>query len=309
MNDEALVHLFSEDATTNMPGPTIQTRRLAFAAGGKKILSAIDLAFEAGQITTIIGPSGSGKSTLLKCVTTALAPTEGEVLVDDQDLKKDLATFRGRLGYVPQDDIIHRELRVEQAFQFAARLRLGSEYSREEIARRVEKTARELGLLECRFRRVRSLSGGQRKRVNVGVELLAEPDILVLDEPASGLDPATEEDLLHILRRLADQERTIVLTTHSMEYLSLVDRIVILMEGSVIFAGTLNELLAYFDIPHVADVFKTIRGRNALHWKNKYRASPLAGRAARVSKESGGPPSGLQASTSIAARSHDLPWL
>ncbi len=292
MNDEALVHLFSEDATTNMPGPTIQTRRLAFAAGGKKILSAIDLAFNAGQITTIIGPSGSGKSTLLKCVTTALAPTEGEVLVDDQDLKKDLATFRGRLGYVPQDDIIHRELRVEQAFQFAARLRLGSEYSREEIARRV-----------------RSLSGGQRKRVNVGVELLAEPDLLVLDEPASGLDPATEEDLLHILRRLADQERTIILTTHSMEYLSLVDRIVILMDGSVIFAGTMKELLAYFDIPHVADVFKTIRGEDANHWKNKYRASPLAGRAAGVSIKSSGPTTGLQASTSIATQSHDFPWL
>ncbi len=292
-----------------MPGPTVHTRRLAFAAGGKKILSAVDLAFEAGQITTIIGPSGSGKSTLLKCVTTALAPTEGEVLVDGQDLKKDVATFRRRLGYVPQDDIIHHELRVEQTFHFAARLRLGSEYSREEIARRVEVTARELGLFECRFRRVRTLSGGQRKRVNIGVEILAEPDILVLDEPASGLDPATEEDLLHILRRFADQERTIVLTTHSMEYLSLVDRIVILMDGSVIFAGTMKELLAYFDIPHVADVFKTIRGEDANHWKNKYRASPLAGRAAGVSKKSGGPTTSLQASTSIATQSHDFPWL
>jgi ABC-type transporter Mla maintaining outer membrane lipid asymmetry ATPase subunit MlaF len=77
MNVEAPVNLLSEDTTTHMPGPTIQTRRLAFAAGGKKILSAVDLAIEAGQITTIIGPSGSGKSTLLKCVTTALAPTEG----------------------------------------------------------------------------------------------------------------------------------------------------------------------------------------------------------------------------------------
>jgi ABC-type multidrug transport system ATPase subunit len=231
------------------------------------------------------------------------------VLVDGQSLKKDVAAFRGRLGYVPQDDIIHRELRVEQVFQFAAQLRLGSEYSREEITRRVEKTARELGLFECRFRRVRSLSGGQRKRVNVGVELLAEPDILVLDEPASGLDPATEEDLLHILRRLADEERTIVLTTHSMEYLSLVDRIVVLMDGSVIFAGTMNELLAHFDIPHVADVFKTIRGQDAHHWKNKYRASPLAARAATVSKSSTGPTTGPHASTSIAAQSHDLPWL
>ncbi len=292
-----------------MPGPTIQTRRLAFAAGGKKILSAVDLAFNAGQITTIIGPSGSGKSTLLKCVTTALAPTEGEVLVDGENLKKDVATFRRRLGYVPQDDIIHLELRVEQAFQFAAQLRLGSETSREEITRRVEETARELGLFECRFRRVRALSGGQRKRVNVGVELLAEPDVLILDEPASGLDPATEEDLLQILRRFADQERTIVLTTHSMEYLSLVDRIVILMDGSVIFAGTMKELFSYFDIPHVADVFKTIRGQDANHWKQKYKASPLAGRAARVSKRTKGPTTDLQPATSIAAESHDFPWL
>lgn len=291
-----------------MPGPAIQTRKLAFAAGGKKILSAVDLAFVPGQITAIIGPSGSGKSTLLKCVTTALAPTEGEVLVDGRDVKADVPAFRRRLGYVPQDDIIHRELRVTQALEFAARLRVAS-CSREEITRRVEDTARGLGLFECRFRRVRSLSGGQRKRVSVGVELLAEPDVLILDEPASGLDPATEEDLLHSLRRLADEGRTIVLTTHSMEYLPLVDRIVILMDGAVIFAGSMEELLSHFDVAHVADVFKTIRGKDASHWQRKYGVSPLARQAMRVSAKTSGPTSGLQASTSIAAESHDLPWL
>jgi ABC-type multidrug transport system ATPase subunit len=259
----------------------LRTESLSYKSGGNLILSDISLIFRLGELTAVIGPSGSGKSTLMNCLTTAQKATHGTVFVGGQDAWASRSRFRQSLGYVPQDDIIHPELTVHQAFYYASKLRLDTALSSDAVDKRIESITALLGLTEQRKRRIFRLSGGQRKRVNIGIELLADPAVLILDEPASGLDPGTEEDLIKLLYTLAQRGRTVVTTTHSMEYLSSFDKIVMLAAGRVVFAGAYAELLDYFGVGHPADVFKALRQKDAGYWAQRYGSSPLSQRAAR----------------------------
>lgn len=193
----------SKKPDPNMKGSSLQLHDVSFRIGGRRILSGVNLDLRSGELTAVIGPSGSGKSTLIKCLSTTYRPSSGAVRFDGAELDTVRSAYRQRLGYVPQDDVIHRELRVETACRYAARLRLDAELSDTDIEERVCRVLETLGLGEHRRKRIRNLSGGQRKRVNIGVELLADPDVLLLDEPASGLDTGTEEDLVGCLKHLA----------------------------------------------------------------------------------------------------------
>ncbi|MBI4348285.1 MAG: ABC transporter ATP-binding protein [Elusimicrobia bacterium] len=259
--------------------PVIQVDDVRVEAGGRRILHDVSVVFKPGQLCAILGPSGCGKTTLLTCAVALRKPDAGSVRVGGRELWPMRAEFRRRLGYVPQDDIIHRELTVAQAFRYAALLRLDEAVGESVLAQRVETVMKVLGLDERKSVRIERLSGGQRKRVNIGIELLADPDVLVLDEPASGLDPATEEDLVNTLSRLAKQGRTVALTTHSMEYLSRVDVIVLMAEGRVVFVGALPELLTHFGVPHAGEVFRVLRQSGGEYWASRFRASPLGARA------------------------------
>ncbi|MBI4677619.1 MAG: ABC transporter ATP-binding protein [Elusimicrobia bacterium] len=259
---------------------TIKMASVCFSCGRARLLSDASLVFRSGELTAIIGPSGSGKSTLIKCLTTTHRPTSGAVTVGGKDIWKDKRAYRLALGYVPQDDIIHPQLTVEQAFTYAGRLRLDTGMDDEALDKRIKTIASLLSLSEAMNRRIFRLSGGQRKRGNIGVELLADPDIIILDEPASGLDPGTEEDLVKLLASLARLGRTVVMTIHSMEHLGMADKIVMVASGRVIFCGTRPELLAHFQVPHPAEVFKVVRSKDIESWVNRYRSSALAGRAA-----------------------------
>ena len=247
-----------------------------YRAGSKIILQAPPLQINPGEITAVIGPSGSGKSTLLKLLATVWSPTTGSVHFQGQDLKDSRSEFRMKLGYAPQDDVIHTDLTVEDSFRFAAELRLPGWVDAEMAQRRIDAVIQGLGLEDRRGHRIAKLSGGQRKRVNVGVELLADPEALLMDEAASGLDPATEGDLMKLLVDIARQGKTVVLTTHSMEYLDQAHKIVLLSQGLLIFAGNLSELLVHFNIPHIAEVFKKIREREVGFWHTRYISSALA---------------------------------
>lgn len=253
-----------------MSGWTLAANGLTFKIGSKALISRVTCSLPAGKVTAIIGPSGSGKSTLLRCLASSYKPSAGTVTADGELLKKLGDTYRARLGYVPQDDVVHPELKVEHELGFAARLRLDAAMPAQERKALVDGVIRELGLEGQRRQKIARLSGGQRKRVNIGIELLADPRVILLDEPASGLDPATEEDLLGILRRLARQGRTVGLTTHSMEYLDQVDQILVMMDGAMIYAGPLERLLTHFGIPHVADMFKTLRTAGVQHWSSAW---------------------------------------
>ena len=192
------------------------------------ILNHVGFVAEPGQFIGILGPSGAGKTTLLNALSGLRPADSGKILFDQTDLYKHLDQLRSLFGYVPQDDIVHADLTVTEALTFAARLRLPTGTPRHEVSKLVDHTIASLGLSDRVNLKIARLSGGQRKRVSVGVELLSRPPLLFLDEPTSGLDPLAEFKLMELLRRLADTGCTVICTTHVMENVYLMDQIAII---------------------------------------------------------------------------------
>src|ERR1700730_15313855 len=223
------------------------------------ILNNAGFVAEPGQFIGILGPSGAGKTTLLNALS-GLRPAEsGKILFDQTDLYKNLDQLRSLFGYVPQDDIVHSDLTVTEALTFAARLRLPAGTPRNEIAKLVEHTIASLGLSERVNLKTGRLSGGQRKRVSVGVELLSRPPLLFLDEPTSGLDPLAEFKLMELLRRLADTGCTVICTTHVMENVYLMDQIAIVSDGRVVFQGPPDEARSKFGVTRLSSLYDALQ--------------------------------------------------
>jgi ABC-type multidrug transport system ATPase subunit/pSer/pThr/pTyr-binding forkhead associated (FHA) protein len=223
------------------------------------ILNHAGFVAEPGQFIGILGPSGAGKTTLLNALS-GLRPAEsGKILFDHTDLYRNLDQLRSLFGYVPQDDIVHSDLTVSEALIFAARLRLPAGTPRAEISKLVDHTIASLGLSDRINLKIGRLSGGQRKRVSVGVELLSRPPLLFLDEPTSGLDPLAEFKLMELLRRLADTGCTVVCTTHVMENVYLMDQIAIITEGRVVFQGPPDEARTQFGVSRLSSLYDALQ--------------------------------------------------
>ena len=223
------------------------------------ILNRASFVAEPGQFIGILGPSGAGKTTLLNALS-GLRPAEsGKILFDQTNLYKYLGQLRSLFGYVPQDDIVHSDLTVTEALTFAARLRLPAGTPRLEIVKLVEHTIASLGLSDRVNLKIGRLSGGQRKRVSVGVELLSRPPLLFLDEPTSGLDPLAEFKLMELLRRLADTGCTVVCTTHVMENVYLMDQIAIISDGRVVFQGAPDEARSKFGVTRLSALYDALQ--------------------------------------------------
>ena len=212
------------------------------------LLKDISLLFQPREFIVVVGQSGGGKSTLLDAVAGFRPATHGQVLINDIDIYKNFDAIRNEIGFVPQKDIIHMELTVYQGLDYAAQLRMPADTSAEERHQRVMEVLKDLDLVHRKDVQISGLSGGQQKRVSIGVELLTKPGLFFLDEPTSGLDPGTETSLMHLMRRLADQGRTIVLITHATKNVMLADKVVFLARGGYIaWFGPPNEALQYFD--------------------------------------------------------------
>ncbi|QYO66989.1 ATP-binding cassette domain-containing protein [Leptolyngbya sp. 7M] len=171
--------------------------------------------------------------------------TSGYVRINNLDLYRNLDSLKQSIGYVPQEDIIHQELSVFRTLYYVAKLRLPSDVSRKEIVSIIEEVLDVTGLSERRNVAVSDLSGGQRKRVSMAVELITKPSVIFLDEPTSGLDPATEDKIMKLFRQIAESGRTVIMTTHAMENVGLFDKIVVLMRGKLVFFGTPNDALKH----------------------------------------------------------------
>lgn len=249
-----------------------------FTAAGTTILNGVEVSILPQQLVGIVGPSGSGKSTLLKALSGMAPGHEGAVYLNGESLYEQLDEMKSLLGYVPQDDIIPLDLTVNRVLWHAGRLRLPNDTTSDEIHELVDTTLRELGLSHRSSSIVRTLSGGERKRVNVAVELLTKPGILFLDEPTTGLDPGMERQVFLLLRRLCDSGRTIVLATHAAESIARCDRILFLGPGgNLVFYGTPPEALDYFGVSEFAEIYDRISGHGgaALKLAKTFRASPM----------------------------------
>jgi ABC-type multidrug transport system ATPase subunit len=229
------------------------------------LLDGASLSIAAGELVAIVGPSGAGKTSLLEVLAGIAAPTTGAVRFDGVDLHAHRAAFRGVLGYVPQDDIIHADLPVAHTIRYAARLRLPSSTNAVEIDAAAERALAAVGLLQRRDVRVGSLSGGERKRASIAVELLTDPHVFFLDEPTSGLDPITSAGVVKQLRDLADGRATVVFTTHSIADLAMCDRVVFMARrGRAAFVGTVGEALSHFGVDSLTDLYRHLSGPDVM---------------------------------------------
>src|SRR6202008_926676 len=197
----------------------------------KLLLERISMTARPGTLTAIIGGSGAGKSTLSRLIAGYATPTSGLFTLEGHDIHTEYASLRTRIGMVPQDDVVHRQLTVNQALGYAAELRLPPDTSKADREQVVAQVLDELGLTQHADTRVETLSGGPRKRASVALELLTGPSLLILDEPTSGLDPALDQQVMTMLRQLADAGRVVLVVTHSLTYLDVCDQVLLLAPG------------------------------------------------------------------------------
>ncbi|MER7641387.1 FHA domain-containing protein [Streptomyces sp. NPDC126522] len=242
--------------------------------GGKQILKDVSFGVPEKSLIAVIGPSGSGKSTLLKALTGYRPANQGDVLYDNRNLYKQFAELRQRIGLVPQDDILHKELTVKKALKYAAKLRFPADTTGAEREARIDEVLRELKLDIHKEKKITSLSGGQRKRVSVALELLTKPSLIFLDEPTSGLDPGMDRDVMQLLRGLADDGRTVLVVTHSVAELAICDKLLVMAPGgSVAYFGPPEEALNFFGYDTWADVFSAFENYRDYDWAGRWKGS------------------------------------
>lgn len=243
----------------------------------RKLLDGIDLCIEPGEFVVIFGTSGSGKSTLLDALNGRRPATSGSMTYNGIDLYSAFDLFRSGIGYVPQQDIVHRKIKVNSALRYTARLRLPPDTTRAEIDSNIERVLDRVGLLEKAELAVDTpepLSGGQLKRVSLAVELVANPNILFLDEVTSGLDAGTDKKMMRQFAGLAADGKTVVCVTHSLENIDTCHLVALLHRGCLVYYGPPDEAARYFQVERLSDVYECLEQQDAKTWEGRFRESP-----------------------------------
>lgn len=229
--------------------------------GGTRILHGVTLSLHPGEMCALIGPSGAGKSTLIRVLLGLRSPDEGTVRMGFRTVDE-----AGSLGYVPQDDALHRGLTVRKELAYAAELRMPG-LDGEARGARVDQVLEQVGLTDRAALRIRKLSGGQRKRVAVALELLTGPPLLILDEPTSGLDPGLEARTMALLSDVAGTRRMVLVATHAMESLDTADALCVLVSGHVAFFGPPRLALSFFRVERYAQIFRQLDKQPPSAWR------------------------------------------
>jgi ABC-type multidrug transport system ATPase subunit len=264
---------FPPPGTSRAVGARIDAIGVGQHAGERQILHEVSLSVEPGELIALAGGSGAGKTTLLEILAGLRAPSAGQVRHDG--VRVDARGTPGSgVGYVPQDDILHGEMPLRRTLQYAARLRLPAGTSSGQADRAVDDILRELDLADRRDVTVRMLSGGQRKRASIAVELLTRPGTFFLDEPTSGLDPSTSAEVVRLLRQLTRTGVTIVLTTHEPVTLDRCDQVVFLTrDGHLAFAGTPGQARRYFGVDDLVEVYRRLATQDTPRaWAERFAA-------------------------------------
>jgi ABC transport system ATP-binding/permease protein len=263
--DEPAAELVVDSLTYTLPdGPTL-TDDVSLRVAGSRLVA-------------LLGPSGAGKSTLFRLLSGELEPTAGQVRYQNVDVHTHYHEVKSRIGVVPQHTIAHQRLTARDALRYAAELRLSGDTTKAERDRRVQQVLDELGLAAHADTRVDKLSGGQQRRLSIGFELLTRTSLLMLDEPTSGLDPALAYDVMRLLRRLADEGRQVLVTTHDTAHLNLCDSVVIMAAGGKLaYVGPPNGITGHFGTDQWPQIFSRL-------------AAPRPPQAGRQQPRPAGPP-------------------
>ncbi|TDC97278.1 FHA domain-containing protein [Actinomadura sp. 7K507] len=295
--DELREFVDTGDVSVSVEDLTVRTPE------GKVILDGVGFPIPERSLVGVIGPSGAGKSTLLGAVTGMSPATEGTVRYDGRDLYTGYDELRHRIGLVPQEDILHTQLGTRQALLFAAELRFPGDTRKGEREERVDEVLDELGLTPHAGTRIDRLSGGQRKRVSVALELLTKPSLLFLDEPTSGLDPGLDKTVMEMLGELAHDGRTVIVVTHSVANLDTCDRLLVLVPGGrLAYYGPPGEGLDHFGKRTWAEVFQAFEREPDRDWAAEFRDSPRHARYVAGAANGEGRPVGAAAPEPPPAR-------
>ena len=244
--------------------------------GNKKyILYDVSLTINPGELVAILGGSGAGKTTFMNCINGFEPATEGRVYVNGSDLYRNYQALKASIGYVPQQDIVHDNLTVEDMLMYTGKLRLPKDITKQELSQRVAEVLDMVDLTAQKDTYIKKLSGGQRKRASIAVELVSDPTLFFLDEPTSGLDPEAETNLMHRLRDLSTQKgKTVIVITHTLQNIRLFDKVVFLAPGGKLcFCGTPKEACKFFEVDNLIDAYEKI-GKDIdgyIEKYNKYR--------------------------------------
>ncbi len=240
------------------------------------IVDGVSMEIEPNSFVVLVGGSGAGKSSLLTCITGTAPCTGGSVCFDGIDTHGNRNAFDAVVGYVPQKDILHENLTVEQSLLCAARLRIAHDATRGELKAAVAHAIAAVDLQGREKTMIANLSGGQKKRVSIAMELLASPRLLVLDEPTSGLSPDLDRSMMELCRKLSHENCTVFMVTHNMSNINLCDRIAFLGVGGVLcYYGPPETLDDYFGVALTSDIFEKLRDPEQIeHYRCQYFTTP-----------------------------------
>jgi len=239
---------------------------------GKTICNGVSLRIKSGELVAIIGPSGCGKSTLMNCMGGYSKPSRGRVVVNGMDLHGNYNALKSIIGYVPQQDIVHDNLTVSDMLGYSARLKLPEDITIAEYQDVIEDALNVVELSEHKDTLIKNLSGGQRKRASIALELLSDPNLFFLDEPASGLDPNVENKLMHTLKKMASQGKTVIFVTHSTFNLKICDKIIFMgARGNLCFCGSYDDALKFFGTDDLIGIYQMMDD-DPDTWKSRYQS-------------------------------------
>ena len=239
------------------------------------LLDSISLVVEPREFVGLLGPAGSGKTTLMHALNGFHPADQGEVLLNGRNFYREFASLRAAVGYVPQEDVLHRALTVRECLYYAARLRLPDDHGEKEIWDEVFKVMKILDLSERADLAIERLSGGQRKRVSLGIELLSRPGLLFLDEPNAGQDPRTEIRLMQLFRQIANEGSTVILTTHLLGSFSLLDKVAVMVHGRLAYFGPSQQMLDYFGVRRPQDTYDRLQEKAPEQWAKDFQSSSI----------------------------------
>jgi ABC-type multidrug transport system ATPase subunit len=278
--EEGEVRVFGERSFS-----ALSVRKLSRSIGELPLLDDVSFTVFSGEVVAVVGPSGCGKTTLLAAIQGSVPADSGEVLLDGRDFHRILDSDRSLVGEVPQDDLVNPELTVEESLRYSGRLRFPADVTDADVDTAVERVLGELDISSIRGSRIgnslrRGISGGQRKRVNLGQELLTRSTrVLFLDEPTSGLDPQATQDIVGMVRQLADRGRTVFLVTHDLspEVMTQVDHLLVLDTGGrLAYFGPPQQACAWFGVATPDAIFRKLGMDSPTTWRDRYQASEIA---------------------------------